>query len=269
MNARALILMTVLTGLLDSPAIAADAPCLPISISPEELPPGHFAEGVWYPLVTLNAAPLSYYDFSVSQGVLPTGLALSGAYANRVDISGLAGEAGTFIFTITAHDPLTGCSGGRTFAPTVFECGNLIVDVEVGEMCDDGDTVGGDGCSANCLSDETCNNGYVDPGEQCDGDDPQGSDCNSLGLGVGDLSCDPVTCDFDTSACTLCGNGVIDAGEQCDGDDLQGFDCSHLDSAAAHCPVAWTRRYAYSIRPAVFEPSPEMAFRGPRIVLAR
>jgi hypothetical protein len=41
----------------------------------------------------------------------------------------------------------------------------------------------------------------VAPGEQCDGDDLQGFDCASLGLGGGDLFCDPVTCTFDTSMC--------------------------------------------------------------------
>jgi len=227
MKSKTLILVILLTGLLTPPAIAADVPCLPISISPEALPPAHFAEGVLYGPVTVNTTPLSYYDFSISQGVLPTGLALTGAYANHVDISGSAGEAGTFIFTVTAHDPLTGCSGGRTFAPTVFECGDGVVDTEVGEVCDDGDTIGGDGCAAHCLSDETCNNGFFDPGEQCDGDDLQGFDCEFFGM-AGTLSCDPVLCEFDTSTCTLCGNGVIDAGEQCDGGDLQGFDCLTL-----------------------------------------
>lgn len=45
-------------------------------------------------------------------------------------------------------------------------CGNFIKDV--GEVCDDGNTVSADGCSANCLSDETCGNGIVDEGELCD-----------------------------------------------------------------------------------------------------
>jgi hypothetical protein len=42
----------------------------------------------------------------------------------------------------------------------------------------------------------------ISPGEQCDGLDLQGFDCGSLGLGGGVLSCDPVTCTFDTSRCT-------------------------------------------------------------------
>jgi len=39
------------------------------------------------------------------------------------------------------------------------------------EVCDDGNQLSGDGCSADCLSNETCGNAYVDPlaGEECDG----------------------------------------------------------------------------------------------------
>ncbi|HTR49845.1 MAG TPA: DUF4215 domain-containing protein [Kofleriaceae bacterium] len=42
--------------------------------------------------------------------------------------------------------------------------------VEGPEKCDDGNQRSGDGCSADCLSNETCGNGYVDfvKGEQCD-----------------------------------------------------------------------------------------------------
>src|SRR5688572_12583639 len=47
-------------------------------------------------------------------------------------------------------------------------CGNKIVTTN--EVCDDGNTTNGDGCSADCRSNETCGNGTVDPaaGEQCD-----------------------------------------------------------------------------------------------------
>jgi cysteine-rich repeat protein len=47
-------------------------------------------------------------------------------------------------------------------------CGNSRVDPD--EVCDDGNTNSGDGCSADCKSIETCGNGVVDPvnGEICD-----------------------------------------------------------------------------------------------------
>lgn len=69
-------------------------------------------------------------------------------------------------------------------------------------------------CGDACIGDEHCNNGdctlqptgcgdgMISPGEQCDGLDLQGFDCESLGLGGGVLSCDPVMCTFDTSRCT-------------------------------------------------------------------
>ena len=49
-------------------------------------------------------------------------------------------------------------------------CGNLNVDIDVGEVCDDGNAVSGDGCSANCKSNEACGNGVMDGdlGEQCE-----------------------------------------------------------------------------------------------------
>ena len=51
-------------------------------------------------------------------------------------------------------------------------CGDAIVDplAVPPEVCDDGNIVSGDGCSADCLSNETCGNGRVDivTGEECD-----------------------------------------------------------------------------------------------------
>jgi len=62
-------------------------------------------------------------------------------------------------------------------------CGNGFVDAA--EVCDDGNLVAGDGCSADCLSDETCGNGVVDVavGETCDdGNDTSGDGCSSCSL---------------------------------------------------------------------------------------
>ena len=47
-------------------------------------------------------------------------------------------------------------------------CGDGIKDSD--EVCDDGNNASGDGCAADCQSDETCGNGYPDTskGEECD-----------------------------------------------------------------------------------------------------
>lgn len=76
----------------------------------------------------------------------------------------------------------------------------------------------------------SCGDGMIQPGEQCDGEDLQGLDCTKLGLGFGELFCDPEFCTFDTSACeaTGCGDGIVQPGEQCDGANLQGFTCGSL-----------------------------------------
>ena len=75
--------------------------------------------------------------------------------------------------------------------------------------------------------DDECGNGVIDVGEQCDGGDLNGFQCEDLGLDAGILNCDPMTCTFDTTLCGIfaCGDGDIDVGEQCDGADLQGFTC--------------------------------------------
>jgi cysteine-rich repeat protein len=53
-------------------------------------------------------------------------------------------------------------------------CGNMLLDVA--EACDNGDTAPGNGCSADCLSDETCGNGLVDPLQKSDG--APGEECD-------------------------------------------------------------------------------------------
>jgi MYXO-CTERM domain-containing protein len=69
-------------------------------------------------------------------------------------------------------------------------CGDGVLDA--GEQCDDGNDVGGDGCTEECV---------VEDGWGCDGE--------------------PSACAF------LCGNGVYDDGEQCDdGNDADGDGCS-------------------------------------------
>lgn len=94
-------------------------------------------------------------------------------------------------------------------------------------------------CSSTCLFDTSeclpiahCGNGSAEPwlGEQCDGVDLAGKNCQILGYSDGSLSCSE-GCAFDTGECSapvLCGNGIRDPGEQCEGTDLAGATCETL-----------------------------------------
>src|SRR5262249_21268440 len=84
-------------------------------------------------------------------------------------------------------------------------CGNGVLEPD--EVCDDGNRRSGDGCAADCRSNEVCGNGIidVDVGERCDdgsanADSPDAA-CRS--------NCQP----------QHCGDGVLDTahGEACDG----------------------------------------------------
>ena len=129
-------------------------------------------------------------------------------------------------------------------------CGNGVIDLDVGEVCDDDNRVSDDGCSVDCRSDETCGNGYIDVsrGEVCDAgianaDTPNapcrtncelprcgdgitddGEHCDDGNLIAGD-GCAP-DCLSDES----CGNGIVDVGEACD-------DFNHVvgDGCSADC----------------------------------
>ncbi len=72
-------------------------------------------------------------------------------------------------------------------------CGNFIVTGD--EVCDDGNSVNGDGCDNNCRP-TGCGNGVMNPGESCDdGNSNNGDGC--------DNNCRP----------TSCGNGIVNPGE--------------------------------------------------------
>ncbi len=49
----------------------------------------------------------------------------------------------------------------------------------------------------------TCNNGILEPGEECDGS-TNGLGCTDLGYGSGTLTCDQNTCEYDESQCEIC-----------------------------------------------------------------
>lgn len=88
---------------------------------------------------------------------------------------------------------LDGCQTSREVPDS---CGNGRL--EPGEECDDENETAGDGCSPNCTI-EVCGNSILDPGEQCDdGNNGNGDGCSA-------------NCQF-----ADCGNGILESGEQCD-----------------------------------------------------
>lgn len=68
--------------------------------------------------------------------------------------------------------------------------------------------------AANCPADCHCGNGVVEGafGEQCDGADLNGQNCQSFGFTTGTLNCTP-TCTFDATDCHCNNNGTCDTGE--------------------------------------------------------
>nr|MBA3454314.1 DUF4215 domain-containing protein [Deltaproteobacteria bacterium] len=114
-------------------------------------------------------------------------------------------------------------------------CGNSAV--EVGEICDDGNTANGDGCESNCTITVVCGNGIRQGTEICDdGNQVAGDGCeNTCRLSIGemcttDMQCASGFCDPVTMTCQPvvgCGNGVLQTGEGCDdGNNVVGDGCN-------------------------------------------
>lgn len=123
-------------------------------------------------------------------------------------------------------------NGNIICAAAVAQCGNGLI--ELGEVCDDGNNVDGDGCSFNCQSSEVCLDGTVNwvTGEECDDGNSSNNDaclntcqlaqCGDEFIRIGLEECDDGNLN-DTDAClsncTLasCGDGFTQSGvEECD-----------------------------------------------------
>jgi uncharacterized repeat protein (TIGR01451 family)/MYXO-CTERM domain-containing protein len=174
-------------------------------------------------------------------------------------------------------------NGSGTCEPA-NQCGNGTIEPANGEVCDDGNTTGGDGCEAscklpngaNCTSDNqcdsgecdetgsmtcvpngTCGNGIVDAGEVCDDGNatqtPCASDCR---LADGqmcsmDNQCHSGVCD-ETGSMTCvpanaCGNNVVEAGEVCDDGNASETPCTNTCRRANGQPCTMDNQCASGV----------------------
>ncbi len=106
-----------------------------------------------------------------------------------------------------------------------------------------GDPIPSGQTDPNNANDTLCGNGQLDGEEECEGTETAMT-CGDINAGVGELSCNPTTCTFDTSACGACGDGIVQSPrEECDGSDLADATCEALGysggtvSCAANCQL--------------------------------
>jgi len=161
-------------------------------------------------------------------------------------------DADGSVWTCTSNapqmDPLPG--SGRIIKLELRQregaCGDGIV--QLGEDCDDGNTVSCDGCAADCRAETGCGDGVRCGNEACDDGNSDNCDgCSAtctveVGEHCGDGTvnttcgeeCDPpgVACTSECKRIPMCGDGVKDTGEECD--DGNGLSC---DGCTADCRI--------------------------------
>jgi cysteine-rich repeat protein len=112
-------------------------------------------------------------------------------------------------------------------------CGNAVADLDLGEECDDGNAVNGDGCDNNCTI-TRCGNGVVTLGEVCD-------DANTVdGDGCNNTCTRPVCGDCIVSPGESCDDGNVNDGDGCDSNcqKVQVPGLAGPATAAPSCPKA-------------------------------
>lgn len=137
-----------------------------------------------------------------------------GGEAGTGGMGGTAGSGGG----VAGAGGMTTSSSSSSSSGSSANCGDAIVDYLMGEQCDDGNTVGGDGCSANCQIEaaQTCGNGTLDlvNGEECDDGNKVGGDGCSAACQL-----EPVG--------QACGDAMTTAPEVCDdGNKTNGDGCN-------------------------------------------
>lgn len=121
------------------------------------------------------------------------------------------------------------------------ECGNGRIELDAtgeGEECDDGNTVSGDGCSADCHIEHAycqdpgeyclqwCGDGIINGPELCEASNLAGYSCTDFGYLGGELHCSADCRQLDLSGCAgYCGDGLLQSPEACDGMNMPAATC--------------------------------------------
>ena len=189
--------------------------------------------------------------FAGCAGVKPMASGGTGGSGNGSGKGGNNGSGGRFIPD----------AGGVDIGNAAMTCGNSMLDP--GEKCDDGNKMGGDGCTPlcqiekgwvcptvgqPCMRDAICGDGKLTAPEGCDdGNTTSGDGCSS--------TCTVETgwrCPVPGRACLpICGDGVIEGTENCDdGNTTNGDGCSSTcqTEPGATCPRHAQRLYAGRLR---------------------
>ena len=130
----------------------------------------------------------------------------------------------------TDIDGATRVSGGRVdIGADEVSCGNGVIDV--GESCDDGNLVDGDGCDSNCTLTAECGNAIRCGAEQCDDGNTVAGDCCLSGClyeVIGSL------CD-DANLCT--NDDVCDGAGTCAGSATAAATCKGVPASKSSIQV--------------------------------
>lgn len=211
--------------------------------------------GTWFILSAIATSGYLLACSSSPSSELPTGDAgagnitpSAGGGGGKAPGSSGSGTSGGPQINMSGGSSGTGnaqCDGGdcKYIVPDAGPyCGDGIKSLEVGELCDDGNRLGGDGCSANCKREEpnflcetpgqpcvslvVCGNGVRDVGESCDdGNKTEGDGCNATCKVESGYRC--IVAGQPCQLLQDCGNGVRSEGEGCDdGNKNDGDGCS-------------------------------------------
>ena len=170
--------------------------------------------------------------------------------------SGGTGSGGSIFTGVGGTRASMGGVAGRIGLPIPPGCGDGINNQGGIEVCDDGNTLGGDGCNGACRVEPNwtcppagacmrmfrCGDGSINPGEVCDDGnavDGDGCSANCTVQALG-FACTPGTKCVQT---TVCGNKRVEPGEMCDdGNTTAGDGCGKtcaLETGSV-CPVPGT-----------------------------